>query len=126
MSKTYSYSKEGEMFTGEYNTVAEAIKAAVVDELMLEGEEIYIGENESKSIMDYFNFDHLVDCMREAASDDVGEHAENWLLEFQEGSLGFRGQKAVRELESFVDLWATVNHLQPTFWGVVNITKHVI
>lgn len=142
----YSYSHNGEDFSGQCDSVQEAILDSIA-EYGGEYDTVFIGEAHQKTIggyLDQSNVESLLEQMQERAQEECGECAEDWLSGpyFQFAVTGEsradRGarynahkQKQADRLAFLVDririileTWATDAGEQPDFWHVTNIQKY--
>lgn len=116
----YSYSTNGEEFYGSYDTREEAIEEGSADSV--DGEDIYIGEANKKTIGEYLNNYHinsLLESIAESAGEECGEVTEGWLYKLpKEELVNLRGQ-----LQAALEAWATQSGYQPTFWHIENVEQ---
>lgn len=104
---TYSYSTDGELFDGEYETPEAAAAAAFVEDDNLNSVEV--GENVKHPAKHYVSAQSIIDEMKCAAEDSAGEAAEDWLNHVTDEELA--------ELEALVGEWAEkVDHVG--FWAI--------
>jgi len=74
---TYSYSTDGELFDGEYETPEAAAAAAFIEDDNLNSVEV--GEDVKHPAKHYVSAQSIIDEMKCAAEDSAGEAAEDWL-----------------------------------------------
>ena len=92
---TYSYSTDGELFDGEYETPEAAAAAAFVEDDNLNSVEV--GENVKHPAKHYVSAQSIIDDMKCAADDTAGEAAEDWL--------DYATEEQLAELEALVLAW---------------------
>lgn len=76
----YSYSSNGEDFTGMCDSIEEALSEALDNDE--EAEVLYIGEANQKTIGEYLwssDVERLLEQLSEQAGEECGECAEDWL-----------------------------------------------
>jgi len=106
---SYSYSTNGEIFCGEYDTPELAAIDAFVDNDTLESVEV--AQNVKHPARHYVSAQSIIDEMKCAAEDSAGEAAEDWL--------DLATDEELAELEALVGEWA--NRVDaPCFWEVIN------
>ena len=106
---TYSYSTDGELFDGEYETPEAAAAAAFVEDDNLNSVEV--GENVKHPAKHYVSAQSIIDEMKCAAEDSAGEAAEDWL--------DLATDEELAELEALVGEWA--EKVEPVcFWSIKN------
>lgn len=151
----YCYSNDGERFHGDFDTLQEAIDEAF-SEADADGscaEVVCVGEVERKTAGGYLTkgtVESLFEALAEAACEDCGDVAEDWLRFPTPAYVTRNGKKrlayyahrltdleretmqvvweehdaSLKELTEkimvLVDSWATEQGHQPTFWGVRN------
>lgn len=115
----YSYSRDGEMFYGGFETREEAIKEGNVDS---DGEDIYIGEAVMKTIGKYLTDSHirnLLESIAENAGEECGEATDGWLYKLSKEELNnLKGQ-----IQAVLEEWATQSGYQPKFYHVENVEQ---
>lgn len=86
------------------------------DELQVE-REYFLGASIKPKASTYFNFDRLIEDMQEAAYDDGGEHAEDYLADLPD-------EKGA-DLAAMIEKWLDEN-VTPHFYKVANIQRFTV
>lgn len=116
MEKEYSYSFNGENFTGDFKTAEEALEKA--KELSPNKSVIFIGENAPLFKPTIFS-ENIIDTLREQAYDEVGVSADAYL-----DSVKVRdAEKLTKLLTDTFNEWAKSTGNTPYFHKVINIKK---
>ena len=136
----YSHSDNEELFHGQFDTHEEALADALSE--YADADFVYVAEAHQRTIGHYINeyrIENLLESMAEAAGEEVGECAEDWLAppgiqrkkdeskeDYQVRVEAWRKAKADRLaflLDGFrivLETWATDAGEQPSFWHVGN------
>lgn len=109
-----------EQFYGSYATVEAAIADAHEQMPDLEGgETIYVGT--IAPFVPSIDADDVVDRLREQAYEHAGEEpTEDWLAHVPPEQKADLERRLLEALQG----WLKDHHLEPTFYGVENITPH--
>lgn len=113
---------EQDLFTGSYDTEAEAIEAAPIELDLEPGDTFYTGTG-AVYIPEAPDVLSMLEQMQERANDDCGEVAEDW-----EPHLQPVADLNILEaaLHKIVLAWMQARDLMPTFWMVDNVTEHTV
>lgn len=76
------------------------------------GRSYQLGVSAKPKPSSYFNFDRLIEDMQEAAYDDCGENAENYLADLPD--------EKCAELKTMIETWLDAN-VTPTFYKVKQV-----
>lgn len=140
----YSYSDNEETFYGTADSRIDAISGALDD--YPDADTIWIGEAKKKTIGDYFHQCHvenLFEQLAEAAGEECGECAEDWLEgprcprsnpplpkeELKAKHEAFRIKRKewtaslVDDIRAALEKWANENDEQPGFWHIDEIEE---
>lgn len=112
---TYSWSTNGENYTGEFETRELALAHA--RENNPEHKELFTGENHKKSASDFVNVSNYLEDMQVAADDVCGEASEDWLPSWKDQL--DKQEELAAIIAKFVDETWPVR-----FWLVENQVKH--
>ena len=116
----YSYSTDGEIFHGTYDTKEEAISEGSADSI--DSEDIYIGEAIEKTIGAYLTDSHvdsLLESIAENAGEECGEATDGWLHELPKEELN----NLTGQIQAVLEEWATRTGYQPKFFHVKNVEQ---
>lgn len=109
------YSLDEEAFTtGEKGDALDDLYGR--DELQV-GREYFLGASIKPKASTYFNFDRLIEDMQEAAYDDGGEHAEDYLADLPD-------EKGA-ELAAMIEKWLDEN-VAPRFYKVTQVQRFTV
>jgi len=110
----YSYSTNEENFYGQYETIEEAIKHGLDDNP--DSDSIYIGSNCNHTAHEFISVSNILDDISEAAGDECGESAEDWLEIIHNDNL------KKRELAKLIGDWIEAND-PVTFYSVADVKR---
>jgi hypothetical protein len=114
-------SLDDEYFTGEtYSSAEEAVRLFPVEEGLSPGDRFYVGQKIPYET--YVDAHALLDRIKEDAWDKVGESCDGWLT----GISNFLVAELSCDLNKVLLGWLNRHGHSPTFFGIENVTTHVV
>ncbi|CAB4187631.1 hypothetical protein UFOVP1155_46 [uncultured Caudovirales phage] len=114
MKKTYSSSRDEEIYLGDFSTPEEAAVDAFTDDPELGV--VWVGENQKRTAHAFVSADRILEDAAERAYDESGECSEDWLTELM------RNKEKCADLKKLVGDWIEAND-SPKFWTVEHVRK---
>ena len=119
----FCYSDNEELFRHECEAeTREEVVVIAEEELgLVRGDAVWIGVQEEVHPESYIDADYILDDVAEAVSDIVGDAASGWPCESKEDR-----EKLQAKLAAAFAEWMAETGNKPSFYAVVDVTRHVV
>ncbi len=122
MSESFCHSTNEEYFNGNCASREEAVRECVAENDLEVGATVFTAQSVAFAPEDHACASDIVDRLQEAAQEHAGEAADGWLYQLT----AEQEQDLERRVGIAIVGWLSANNLHPTFWGVVQVEKHVV